>query len=80
VKQYPNLPATRRAVLAGLAAALVPSPLVAQARPSHLGVLLGEPASDRDGQARAAALTRGLVALGVTFPTTLLATADEVIE
>jgi putative ABC transport system substrate-binding protein len=58
----------RRAVLAGIAAALAPRALLAQT-PSHngpprLGVLMGNLAEDPVGQSYAAALTQGLRALG----------------
>src|SRR6516164_6752116 len=57
---------TRRAISAGIAAALAPRPLVAQARSPdgmrHLGVLMGG-LDDPDGQTRAAALVQGLGAL-----------------
>ena len=57
---------TRRAIFAGIAAALAPRPLVAQARSPdgmrHLGVLMGG-LDDPDGQTRAAALVQGLGAL-----------------
>ncbi len=60
--------ATRRAVLAGIAAALAPGPLVAQAQQRdamrRLGVLMASLASDPEGQARADALVQGLGALG----------------
>jgi putative tryptophan/tyrosine transport system substrate-binding protein len=58
----------RRAVLAGIAAALAPRPLMAQTpvgdRPRRLGVLLGNLADDPVGQSYAAALLQGLHALG----------------
>jgi putative ABC transport system substrate-binding protein len=58
--------ATRRTVLAGLAAALAPGFLIRQAQARdlpRLGVLIGNFANDREGQARAAALVQGLNAL-----------------
>jgi putative tryptophan/tyrosine transport system substrate-binding protein len=59
---------TRRAVFTGIAAALAPRPLVAQAQSRcgmrRLGVLMGGSGSDDPlGQARAAALMQGLGAL-----------------
>src|SRR6266849_3725499 len=57
----------RRVFLAGIAAALMPRPLLAYGPPRsgmrRLGVLMGLLASDPGGQARAAALVRGLGAL-----------------
>ena len=55
-------------VLAGIAASLAPGPLVAHAQPQRdgtrrIGVLMGQPASDPEVQARAAALVQGLGAL-----------------
>jgi len=61
------LHATRRTFLAGIAAAVAPRTLAAQAQPRdgmrRLGVLMGQPASDPEVQARAAALVQGLGAL-----------------
>ena len=66
--RHPTPGATRRAVLAGIAAALVPGPLLAQTQPQggmrRLGVLMGFRAGDPAGQGRAAALVQGLGALG----------------
>ena len=59
--------ATRRAVLAGIAATMAPGPLVAQAPQRdgmrRLGVLMSYLANDPVGKARAAALVQGLGAL-----------------
>jgi putative ABC transport system substrate-binding protein len=57
--------ATRRAVLAGIAAALKPRTLLAQPRGGtrRLGVLMALRANDPEGQACAAALVQGLGAL-----------------
>jgi putative ABC transport system substrate-binding protein len=58
----------RRAVLAGIAATLASRPLMAQTpageRPRRLGVLLGNSADDPVGRSYAAALMKGLAALG----------------
>jgi putative tryptophan/tyrosine transport system substrate-binding protein len=58
---------TRRVVLAGIAAAFAPGRLAAQAQQQdgvrRLGVLMGFRANDPEGQAAAAALSRGLGAL-----------------
>jgi putative ABC transport system substrate-binding protein len=66
VQRHPLISATRRAVLAGIAAAM-PGPLFAQAQPRdrmrRLGVLMGQAASDPEAQGRAAALAQGLGAL-----------------
>ncbi len=60
------LGATRRTILASIAAALMPGPLAAQPQPRdgmrRLGVLMS-PRNDPNGQARAAALVQGLAAL-----------------
>jgi putative ABC transport system substrate-binding protein len=59
---------TRRTIIAGIAAALLPGPLAAQAPTQggmrRLGVLMTTLASDPAGQARAAAFVQGLGALG----------------
>ena len=61
------LHATRRTFLATIVASLASRPLAAQAQPRdgmrRLGVLMGQPASDPEVQARAAALVQGLGAL-----------------
>jgi putative ABC transport system substrate-binding protein len=67
LEQYSNLRRRRRAVVAGLAAALAPMPLAAQGQQRdgmrRLGVLIGT-ANDPEGQARATALTKELATLG----------------
>jgi putative tryptophan/tyrosine transport system substrate-binding protein len=67
VKQGRIIRTTRRTVLAGIAVALAPAPLVAQAQPRdgmhRVGALLDLLPSDPEGQAEAAALTQGLSAL-----------------
>jgi putative tryptophan/tyrosine transport system substrate-binding protein len=65
LEQHSTTPATRRAVLAGIAASL--APLRAQAQqdaPRRLGVLVGTVASDAQGQKDTADLMQGLGALG----------------
>ena len=66
IRRYHIGRTTRRALFTGVAAALAPRPLVAQARSPdgmrHLGVLMGG-LDDPDGQTRAAALVQGLGAL-----------------
>jgi hypothetical protein len=63
-----HLMTTRRAVFAGIAAALMPGPLAAQAPTQggmrRLGVLMTTLATDPAGLARAAAFVQGLGALG----------------
>jgi putative ABC transport system substrate-binding protein len=63
-----SLGATRRRVLAGIAAVLASGPLAAQAQPRdgmrRLGVLIGWRESDPIGQARATILVQGLDTLG----------------
>src|SRR5438128_9440688 len=65
--RHPVIGATRRTVIAGVAAALMPRAVFAQAQPQggirRIGVLMGFLASDPAGQARAAALVQGLGAL-----------------
>jgi len=60
--------ATRRAVLASIAAALMPRPLAAQSQPQaamrRLGVLMPRLPDDRQGQASAGAIVAVLTALG----------------
>ena len=60
--------ATRRTILAGLAATLGLVPPVAQAQQRdgmrRIGVLIGNPANDPEGQARAGAFGKRLAALG----------------
>jgi putative ABC transport system substrate-binding protein len=64
VGRHPIPGATRRTFLAGIAGALAPRPLAAQAQPQggmrRIGVLMGALASDPSWQANAAALVRGL--------------------
>ncbi len=59
---------TRRTILTGIAATLVPGPWAAQAQQRdamrRLGVLMGSVATDAQGQKNAAALVLGLGALG----------------
>lgn len=54
----------RRTFVAGIAASLLQRPLLARDRMRRLGVLMGNRADDPVGQAYAAALMRGLRALG----------------
>jgi len=64
VTRTPQRRRTRRAILAGIAAALARAPLVAQAQPHdgvrRIGVLMATHADDPEGQLRAAAIIQGL--------------------
>jgi putative ABC transport system substrate-binding protein len=62
IRRYHIGRTTRRALFTGVAAALAPRPLVAQAQSRRLGVLMGG-SNVSDGQTRAAAFMRGLGAL-----------------
>jgi len=62
IRRYHIGRTTRRALFTGVAAALAPRPLVAQAQSRRLGVLMGG-SNVSDGQTRAAAFIRGLGAL-----------------
>jgi putative tryptophan/tyrosine transport system substrate-binding protein len=68
VEQQPIARATRRTVLAGIAATMAPGQLVAQAQQRdairHLGVLMAGSANDPQQQSTAAAFVQGLAALG----------------
>jgi len=67
VEQQHITRATRRTVIAGIAATLAQRPLIAQAQQRDgmrsLGVLMGAPATNPTGQTFAAALVQGLAEL-----------------
>lgn len=68
MEQHRTIDETRRTILAGIAALLVQAPSIAHGRPRtamrRLGALIGARADQPQGRANAAALLKGLSALG----------------